>query len=213
MELLKKDIKRVPYLLLGFVLLGLGIYLTKLSLLGMSSWSVLHDGIAKNISGASFGIVTQVLGLVILGLSVVFLKTKVGIGTLLNVLLVGPIVDLFEIIYPTMNEAFVLRFIALIFGVLFTTIGRSLYIASRLGPGPRDGLFVGLARVTKFQVKYIKITIEFIVLGIGILLGGTAGIGTAILIVVSGYLVQFFFKVFKFDPKQVKQSNLVEYFR
>ena len=67
-------------------------------------------------------------------------------------------------IYPVMSSDIVLRSIVLVLGILFTTLGRSLYIASKLGPGPRDGLFVGLARVTKFQVKYIKIIIEFIVL-------------------------------------------------
>ena len=211
MEQLRTDLKRLPKLFLGFTILAFGVYLTKLSLLGMNSWSVFHDGVAENVSWLSFGLATQIIGVVVLVLSIVFLKTKVGIGTILNVLFIGPIIDLFSIIYPVMEEVFILQFIVLLFGILFTTLGRSLYIASRLGPGPRDGLFVGLARVTKYQVKYVKITIEFIVLGIGILLGGQTGIGTVIIIIVSGFLVQFFFKMFHFDPHTEKQSNIIDY--
>jgi len=210
MELFQKDIRRVPMLFLGFVTLALGIHLTKLSLLGMSSWSVFHDGISI-VAGLPFGVVTQLLGLSILVLSMNLLQTKVGLGTLFNIVFVGWFIDLFGMLYNSMPESLVLQSLVLILGVLFTTLGRSLYIASKLGPGPRDGLFVGLSRITKIQVKYVKITIELIVLAIGILLGGKAGIGTVFIIIVSGYIVQFFFRIFHFDPKSKKQSDILEY--
>lgn len=212
MEVFKRDIKQIPMLFSGLFLLSLGIYLTKLSTLGMSSWNVFHDGVALHVPYMSFGVVTQVVGLIILVVSVVFLKTKVGLGTICNIIFVGIFIDFMEWLYPVMENVFYIQIIVLVFGILFTTFGRSMYIASRLGPGPRDGLFVGLARVTHIQVRYVKIAIEFIFLGIGILLGGQAGLGTAIIIVVSGYLVQFFFKVLHFDPKTVRQNNVLDYF-
>ena len=210
MDLFKSDLRKIPRLLIGLVVLALGIYLTKLSLLGMSSWSVFHDGLSI-VTNLPFGVVTQLLGLVILVLSMNLLKTKVVLGTLFNIVFIGWFIDIFGIIYSTMPKDIVLQSFVLILGVLFTTLGRSLYIASKLGPGPRDGLFVGISRITKIQVKYVKITIELIVLGIGFLLGGTAGIGTVIIIVASGYLVQFFFKLFHFDSKSDKQSDVLEY--
>lgn len=210
-RLIKEDSKRLPVLFMGFILLSFGIYLTKISLLGMSSWSVFHDGFAKNLEGISFGEGIQIIGFSILLVSMIFLKTKIGLGTVFNILVVGPLIDVYDSIYATAPDEVFIRFVLLLIGILATTLGRSIYIASRLGPGPRDGLFVGLARITHFQVKYVKISIEFVVLGIGILLGGQTGIGTAIIIVVSGYLVQFFFKLFHFDPKSVKQSNMFEY--
>jgi uncharacterized membrane protein YczE len=210
MEIFKQDVKRLPVLFFGYVLLALGIYLTKLSTLGMSSWSVFHDGLSI-VSGLSFGIITQLLGLIILVISMVFLHTKVGMGTIFNVVFVGWFIDIFDVIYSTVPSNLVLQIIILIFGVLFTTMGRSLYIASKLGPGPRDGLFVGLARVTKIDVKYVKPFIEFIVLGLGILLGGQSGFGTVLIILVSGYLVQFFFQLFHFDAKSKEQSNMFQY--
>lgn len=210
MDLFLKDIKRIPMLFTGYIVLAFGIYLTKLSLLGLSSWGVFHDGIS-NVAHLPFGVVTQLLGLTILVVSMSLLKTKVGIGTLFNIVFVGWFIDIFDLMYHTMPHHLVLQFVVLILGVLLTTLGRSLYIASKLGPGPRDGLFVGLSRITKIQVRYVKITIELIVLGIGIFLGGKAGIGTVIIIIVSGYVVQFYFKIFHFDPHSRKQSNILEY--
>ena len=90
------------------------------------------------------------------------------------------------------------------------TFGRSLYISTRLGPGPRDGLFVGLSRITKVDVKYIKPTIEMSVLLLGFLLGGIVGYGTVFLIITSGYMVQYFFKILHFDPKTETQSSDVK---
>ena len=210
MSLLRQDSRKLHILFLGYILLAFGIYLTKLSTLGMSSWSVFHDGLSI-VTGMSFGLVTQLLGLIILALSIAFLKTKVGIGTIFNVLFVGIFIDLFELAFSDLPEILTYQVVVLIFGVVFTTMGRSLYIASKLGPGPRDGLFVGLSRITRIDVKYVKPFIEFIILGIGILLGGQSGLGTVLIILVSGYMVQFFFKVFGFDPKSKKQSDIMQY--
>ncbi len=96
------------------------------------------------------------------------------------------------------------------------TFGRSLYISTKLGPGPRDGIFVGLSRLTQIDVKYIKPAVEFTVLLIGFLLGMSKGInyvgpGTVIAVIFSGYLVQFFFKKLGFNPKIENQRHLREY--
>ena len=91
------------------------------------------------------------------------------------------------------------------------TFGRSLYISTKLGPGPRDGVFVGLSRITQLDVKYIKPAVEFTVLFVGFLLGGTVGIGTLTAMLFSGYLVQFYFKKLGFNPKIENQRNLREY--
>ena len=91
------------------------------------------------------------------------------------------------------------------------TFGRSLYISTKLGPGPRDGIFVGLSRITQIDVKYVKPAVEFTVLAIGFALGGIVGIGTLTSMLFSGYLVQYYFKKLGFNPKIENQRNLKEY--
>ena len=210
MDLLKSDLRRTPILLAGFLLLSAGIVLTKRSLLGMSSWGVFHQGLATTFH-TTFGIVTVLLGLLILAISVVLLKTKVGIGTICNVLFVGFIIDGMDIVYTFIPTSKFEQAILLSVGILLMTFGRSLYISSELGEGPRDGLFVGLSRVTQIDVKYIKPAIEFSVLFIGVLLGGKIGVGTVITIVLSGYLVHFFFYLLGFNPKEHKQRSIQDY--
>jgi len=215
-ELLKRDLLKMPILILGFSLLSLGMILTKKAGLGMSSWGVLHQGVSLN-TGISFGWVTLYLGMIILVLSVIFLKSKVGIGTIINALTIGFLLDMFDnLITYTPSSNFSAGFMFLV-GLLIMTFGRSLYISTKLGPGPRDGIFVGFSRITQIDVKYIKPAVEFTVLLIGYLLGLKAdenlvGVGTIIATLFSGYLVQFYFKKLGFNPKIRNQRNLRDYF-
>ncbi|KFZ27278.1 MAG: hypothetical protein KQ78_00478 [Candidatus Izimaplasma bacterium HR2] len=214
-EILRNDLKKVPVLLMGFLLLSFGMILTMKSGLGMSSWGVLHQGVSL-VSGLTFGTVTLVLGLIILVLSVIFLKSKVGIGTIVNVLLIGVLLDVFKYLITYEPEFYVYQGIMFTIGLLIMTLGRSIYISTKLGPGPRDGIFVGLSRITQIDVKYIKPTVEFSVLLIGFLLGQSMGVnlvglGTVIAVIFSGYLVQFYFKKLGFNPKIENQRNFKEY--
>lgn len=195
----------------GLVVLSIGIHLINEAYIGLAPWSVFHDGLSI-IFHNNFGNMTIYVGLIILLISVVLLKTKVGLGTILNILIIGNLIKIYELYMVNIDYSFMERIILFIFGFLLTTFGRSLYIASDLGQGPRDGLFVGLARVTKIDVKYIKPTIELIVLLIGILLGGNFGIGTIILVLASGFAVEKFFVLLRFDPKKKTQSNVLAYF-
>jgi uncharacterized membrane protein YczE len=210
-EVLRRDLLKIPMLFLGFVLLSLGMILTMKAGLGMSSWGVLHQGIAS-VTIFTFGEVTIILGVIILTLSVIFIKTKVGIGTIGNALFIGFIMDFFKEIITYEPTAYLERGVLFLAGLFIMTFGRSLYISTRLGPGPRDGVFVGLSRITQIDVKYVKPTVELTVLTIGFILGGTVGVGTLITMLFSGYLVQFYFKKLGFDPKTEKQRSFKEYF-
>lgn len=209
---LKQDLQRLPILLTGLFILSIGIYLVNLAYIGLAPWSVLHDGLAI-VLDTTFGNVTIVLGLIILVISVVTLKTKIGLGTILNIMIVGNLINLYELFYNEKVDVLWMQIIVFSFGFFLTTFGRSLYIASNLGSGPRDSLFVGIARVTKYQVKHIKPVLELLVIIIGVLLGGNLGVGTVVLMGFSGLAVQSFFKILGFDPKTKKQSDVLLYFK
>lgn len=209
-DILKKDLRKIPLLFLGFTLLSFGMILTMKSGLGMSPWGVFHQGVSLSTI-FTFGQVTLVLGFVILALSIVFLKTKIGIGTLGNLLFIWIILDFFQSVITYEPDTYLTRGLLFLVGLLIMTFGRSLYISTRLGPGPRDGIFVGLSRITQIDVKYIKPMIELTVLSFGYFLGGTVGVGTLFSMLFSGYLVQFYFTKLGFDPKTEKQRNLKEY--
>jgi len=210
--LLSKDIKKIPRLILALFILSLGIVLIKQSKFGLDPWGVFHEGLDV-VSVLSFGVIIQVLGVLILILSL-FIKIYPGIGTVLNIGLVGWFIDLLlRIDILQIPSSIYLRVIFFVLGFLVLNFGRSMYISCNLGAGPRDGLFVGIVKITQIDVKYVKPAIELIVFVAGVLLGGTWGFGTLILIIVSGYFVELFFKVLKYDPKQRTHSSINMYFK
>lgn len=210
MTVLQKDIRRIPRLLIGLTTLAVGIYLTKISDLGLAPWGVFHDGLDQ-VWGIGFGVITQLVGLFVLVLSILLFRTKIGIGTIMNVAIVGPIIELLQQLQGELTNMYV-QVPAFLLGFLLMTFGRSLYISSELGQGPRDGLFVGIARTTRFQVKYIKPAIELTVCIVGAILGGRVFFGTLIIVLFSGYFVQAFFTFLHFDPKHSTQHSIHEYF-
>ena len=212
MELIKSDMRKSIIMFLGFVIMSIGIVLIKESQMGLFPWGVFHEGL-ENVLPLSFGQITSYLGFVILLFSVLAFKTNVGPGTIFNILLVGPIIDLFDLIIDIPTENYFIQAVVFIVGLLLMTCGKALYISTKLGAGPRDGLFVGVSRTFNVEVKYVKPIIEIIVLTSGFFLGGLVGIGTILTMFVSGYLVQVFFKLFQFESRSDRQRNIMEYFR
>jgi len=212
MDLFIIELKRAPRLLAGLILLTIGITLMKTANVGMNPWGVFHFGLA-NATKIDVGIIIQLVGFIILILSIIFVKVKVGLGTILNILIVGNLLRVTLKYYTYIPNSDLQKYLIGIIGLLLITFGRSLYISADLGAGPRDALFVGLSRMTKIDVKYIKPMIEFTVLIIGFLLGEKVGLGTVVSIVASSYLVNMFLLLLGFDPKKKKQSDITLYFK
>lgn len=212
MDIFISDLKRSPKFIFGLIMLSIGIVLMKRANIGMNPWGVFHTGI-ENATGIPLGWVIQIVGILVLLLSIILIKTKVGLGTILNILVIGTIINLFEILFTYEPTVVLYQGILFTIGLFLITFGRSMYISSDLGPGPRDGLFVGISRITKFETKYIKPIIEAIVLLIGYLLGAIVGIGTVISVLLSGFMVNMFFKFFGFDSTKHYQNDVTLYFK
>jgi uncharacterized membrane protein YczE len=168
--------RRLPRLLLGLVLCGLGIALMVAGDLGLGPWDVLHQGISNRI-GIPIGTVTIAVGALVMLLWLP-LRERPGLGTVLNVLLIGIVLDLTLLVLDT-PESLVLRAVMMLAGPLIFGIGTGLYIGAGLGPGPRDGVMTGLAR-RGLPVAGVRTAIELTALAAGWLLGGTAGFGTVV---------------------------------
>lgn len=180
--------RRMPRLIVGIVLLGVGIAMMVRARLGLSPWDVMHQGIARR-TGLSIGVVIIGLGLVILLLWIP-LRQRFGIGTVLNTLTVGIVADVaLEVIDAP--SGLVLRWLLLLGGVLVIAFGIGLYISAGLGPGPRDGLMTGIA-AKGFPIWIVRTVIELVALAIGYALGGDIGVGTVIFAFGIGPLGHFF---------------------
>ncbi len=212
MNLLLRDLKKVPFMVIAYVIMAIGLTLTKQAGLGMAPWGVLHEGISITI-GMDFGQVVRNLGFIIMFLSL-FIKVYPGIGTIFNILIIGATVDLVDQnINFMVVDTFWYSFIVFGIGFIIYNIATAYYITLDLGKGPRDGVFVGMVKLTKLDTKYVKPIIELSVITIGLILGGKVGIGTVILMLFSGYIIDFTFKILKFDPKTRNNTHILEYFK
>jgi uncharacterized membrane protein YczE len=188
---------RLPRLMAGLVLFGVGVAFMVVANLGLSPWEVLHQGISFR-TGISIGTVAIITGVAVLLLWIP-LHERIGIGTVLNVLIIGPVVDISLWLLPETVDSMWVRWALMAGGTLIIAVGSGLYIGAGLGPGPRDGLMTGLAN-KGLNVAVARIGIEIAVLVIGYFLGGTVGIGTLVFAFGVGPLVAIFLPMFSMKP-------------
>lgn len=178
--------RRLPRLLFGLLLFGWGVALMVVADLGLSPWEVFHQGISVR-TGIPLGTVGIITGIIVL-LMWIPLSERIGIGTVLNVILIGVVIDVTLLVLPVSVSSMWIRWMLLLVGVMLIAVGTGFYIGAGLGPGPRDGLMTGLGR-KGFPIGAARFGIEISVLGIGYLLGGTVGVGTVVFAIAIGPMV------------------------
>ena len=166
---------RLVQLVAGLFLYGLGIALMIRAGIGVAPWDVLSQGIAAH-TPLSFGLATNVVGAIVLLLWWP-LRQRPGVGTVLNVLLIGPSAQFGLWLLPAMMLPW-LQVCLFASGLLLVAIATGLYIGARLGAGPRDGLMTGLHAASGRPIWQVRTLIEGSALLIGWLLGGDVGLGT-----------------------------------
>ena len=163
------------FLCFGLTLFGLGEGLLIVSFTGASPWSVLAQGISLNVN-LSIGIITLLISITVLILWIP-LGQKPGMGTIFNALIIALMIDLCIKYVPTPSNYFNQLILAVI-SVMMVGIGGGIYLVSNLGAGPRDGLMIGLQKITNLPVAAVRAFLEISVVSIGWYLGGTVGVGT-----------------------------------
>ena len=178
--------RRIAQLTVGLLFYGFAIAMMLRGALGASPWDVLSQGVVLR-SGLNFAVVTITIGALVLLLWIP-IRQKPGIGTVANVLLIGPSIEVGLWMLPQ-TEALWARILLLAGGLALLAIATGLYIGARFGPGPRDGLMTGIHRRTGLPIWVVRTSIEVIVLAVGWLLGGTVGVGTLAFALLIGPMV------------------------
>jgi len=186
-------VRRFVQLFAGLFLYGIAIALIVRGELGVGPWDVLTQGIAKH-TGLGFGLITVLMSGVVLLLWIP-IRQRLGFGTVMNALLIGPSADVGLWLIPAGLDLWV-RIILLASGIVVLAVATGLYIGAHFGPGPRDGLMTGLHRVTGWKIWIVRTGIELIVLAAGWLLGGNVGIGTVAFALLIGPLCGYTIPLF-----------------
>jgi hypothetical protein len=172
---LKPKFSTLFFLCFGLSLFGIGEGLLIVSFTGASPWSVLAQGISLNVN-YSIGFITFIISAAVLFFWI-FLNQKPGIGTILNALIVAIMIDIC-IRFVQTPGSYLSQILLAIFAVITVGLGGGIYLIANLGPGPRDGLMIGLQQKTHFPIAVVRTFLEITVVSIGWYLGGIVGIGT-----------------------------------
>jgi uncharacterized membrane protein YczE len=194
--------RRLVQLIIGLTFFGIGIGLMLRSGLGLPPWDVLHQGLAAQI-GLTVGIWSILVSFVVLAFWIP-LRERYGIGTLLNAIVVGVMIDVTTAVVPEAPNTWWAAGMMLV-GILLIAVTSGMYIGANLGPGPRDGLMTAIVRRGP-SIRLTRVIMEVTVLVIGVLLGGTFGIGTILYALLMGPLVQIFLPRWTIDTGRPEDS-------
>jgi len=202
-------VQKVIRLFIGLFLYAVGIVLTINANLGLAPWDVFHQGMTHLI-GITMGQASIAVGIILVVLNSV-LGEKLGWGTLFNMLFIGLFMDLIMLnhLIP-ICKGVIPGAIMMVLGMMVIGIASFFYIGAGLGSGPRDGLMIALTKKTSKSVRFVRNSIELSALTVGYILGGYAGVGTLIMALTLGCIIQFAFKVLKFDVSGINHRFIDE---
>ena len=179
--------RRLPQLYVGLFLYGVSLAMMVRGALGLAPWDVLHSGFIRHVP-MTLGQAVVLFSFVVLVLWIP-LREMPGLGTISNALVVGFSADL-TLWMLDRPDAIAARIALMIGGVLLCGLASALYIGAQLGRGPRDGLMTGLARRTGLSLRLVRTGLEVAVVVIGLVMGGTLGLGTVVYALAIGPLTQ-----------------------
>ena len=192
---------RLLKLNLGLVLFGTGLWLGLVAELGVGPWDVLTGGLSEQ-TGLRFGLMAICVSVVVLLVGVAA-RVRPGIGTVLNVVVIGVVIDVLlatPLLRDLDDAPLLARLAVVLLGIATVAAGSALYLGAHLGPGPRDGLMVAIHERTGWQVGTARAVLECVVLLLGVLLCGPVGIGTLLFALGIGPAVQVAFRVLRQTP-------------
>ena len=193
--------RRLFQLVVGLILFGFGIGLMLESGLGVPPWDVLHQGLATQfgLTVGQWAIIAS-FGVLLLWLP---LREKYGVGTIVNAVLIGIVMDLTVAVLPETDGP--AAWAMLVGGIFVIGLATGMYIGANLGPGPRDGLMTAIAR-RGYSIRLTRWGLEIVVLVIGWILGGTFGPGTVAFALGIGPIAQIFLPRWTIDTGHPEDS-------
>ena len=179
-------LRQLLQVLSGTSFIGIGISLNYLANLGLGPWGVFHDGLSKTLN------ITYGRTIIITGIAVMLLwiplKQRPGIGTIIDIFLVGTVADLIIPNFPLSENVFV-SLLLIFCGIILIGAGTAIYVGGNLGVGPRDGIMVGL-EAKGLKIGTARNIIELLAFLTGWLLGGLVGYVTILFVIGIGPVVQ-----------------------
>ena len=197
-------------IILGLAVFSFGVHLTIYANIGLAPWDCLGMGLAKH-TPFNYGICMTLIAVLILMIDIL-LKEKIGYGTIIDALVTGNFVQIFNSANPfPENHNLWLGIGLMLIGFVFMALGMWIYMKAEQCCGPRDALLVGLGkRLKKVPIGIVEVLLWAVVLLIGYLLGGPVGIGTIISTFGAGLIMQLVYNIIHFEPRKLQHKGVIE---
>ena len=194
----------------GLLVFSFGVHLTIYANIGLAPWDCLGMGISYH-TPLNYGLSMTVLAMVILFIDL-FLHEQIGFGTIIDALLTGNFVQMFNSLNPLPeNHNLFTGIVSMLIGFVFMALGMFTYMKAAQCCGPRDSLLVALGkRLPGVPIGIIEIILWAAVLLVGWLLGGPVGIGTLISTFGAGLVMQMVYSILHFEPREIRHRNVIE---
>ena len=195
-------------IIFGLLVFSFGVHLTIFANIGLSPWDCLGMGLAKH-TPLNYGLSMTAIGVLVLGVDLL-LRERIGFGTVLDALLTGNFVQMFNDLNSLpLNQSLWLGVLLELAGLAVMAVGMWIYMSGAQGCGPRDALLVGLGkRLPRFPIGLVEILLWSVVVLVGWLLGGPVGLGTLIATFGAGAVMQLVYSLLGFDPRRVRHRSL-----
>ena len=194
----------------GLLVFAFGVHLTIYANIGLAPWDCLGMGVAKH-TPLNYGLAMTAIAVTVLAVDLL-LRERIGFGTVIDALLTGNFVQMFNDLNPLPeNGSLWLGIVIMLAGFVFMALGMWIYMRAGQCCGPRDSLLVGLGkRLRRLPIGAVEILLWAAVLLIGWLLGGPVGIGTLISTFGAGAVMQLVYHLIRFEPRDVRHRDVIE---
>ena len=208
-----KVVRQWLRIIFGLLVFAFGVHLTIFANIGLAPWDCLGMGLAKH-TPLNYGLSMTLIALTVLGIDLL-LKERIGFGTIIDAVLTGNFVQMFNDLNPLEeNRSTLLGILIMLCGFMFMALGMWIYMKGEQCCGPRDSLLVGLGkRLPKVPIGFVEVLLWALVLLAGWLLGGPIGIGTLISTFGAGLVMQAVYTVLKFEPRSVIHRDVLQTLR
>ena len=191
-------VRRTVIMLIAVIIMGMGVVFFMHAAMGSDPFSTLNLGVSSKLN-LSFGVWQAIFNAILLVIIVFVDRSKLGIGTIGNMLLVGFSADIMSgllanILPPASGLGIISRVLLTVLGVLMQLVGCSFYVTCDLGMAPYDCISYIVPERTKIPFRWWRILIDVICVGTGFACGAAIGIGTLMMAFGTGPLLPIFNK-------------------
>ena len=185
--------KRVIMCVAGVLLSGVAAGTFGFTAFGMDPFQVLAHG-TWTLTPLSFGTFYVVLNGLLLLFMVIFNRRMIGLGTIINLFILGYVVEYTELLLGRLfpSPSVVLRAVLMILALVLASFAASLYFVADMGVSAYDWIALTLSDRKGWPFRVVRVSTDLICVVIGGLLGAAVGIGTVLTAFCMGPVIQFF---------------------